>query len=74
MDNGKAALVCIAIIGGFGLLLWLLALTFLQDHRTRCTFDHNELGPMGTDGQWWWDIYKCTDGTERRVLVAGPRG
>lgn len=40
----------------------------------RCTFDRNELGPQGDHGQWWWDIYKCPDGTERRVLVAGPRG
>lgn len=40
----------------------------------RCTFDRNEIGPMGTYGQWWWDIYKCSDGTERRELVAGPRG
>lgn len=35
-----------------------------------CKFDRNEPGPQG----WWWDIYKCSDGTERRVLVASPRG
>jgi hypothetical protein len=40
----------------------------------RCTFDRNELGPKGDHGQWWWEIYKCEDGTERRELVAGPRG
>lgn len=45
----------------------------IKGHPT-CTFDRNELGPMGAHGQWWWDIYKCSDGTERRVLVAGPRG
>lgn len=40
----------------------------------RCVFDRNEPGPRGEYGQWWWDVYKCTDGTERRELVAGPRG
>lgn len=35
-----------------------------------CKFDRNELGPQG----WWWDVYKCSDGTERRQLVASPRG
>ena len=39
-----------------------------------CTFDRNELGPVGAHGQWYWDIYKCSDGTERKVLVASPRG
>lgn len=41
----------------------------------RCAFDRNDVGPKGADGgQWWYDVYKCPDGTERRVLVAGPRG
>lgn len=41
----------------------------------KCVFDRNEIGPKGADGgQWWFDVYKCPDGTERRVLVAGPRG
>lgn len=39
-----------------------------------CRFDRNELGPKGNHGQWWWEFYKCSDGTERRQLVAGPRG
>lgn len=39
-----------------------------------CIFDRNELGPMGSYGQWYWDVYKCADGTEQRELVAGPRG
>lgn len=40
----------------------------------QCTFDHNEIGPMGDHGQWYWDIFKCRDGSERRQLVAGSRG
>lgn len=35
-----------------------------------CKFDRNEPGPQG----WWWDVYKCADGTQRRQLVASPRG
>ena len=38
--------------------------------RPQCVFDRNEPGPQG----WWYDVYKCTDGTERRQLVASPRG
>ncbi len=64
-------------LGFFG-LGWIVGAAMIVQaigkERMRCTFDRNELGPMGTYGQWWWDIYKCTDGTERRVLVAGPRG
>lgn len=53
------------------------ASNLLVSHRAQhqlCTFDRNELGPRGDHGQWWWDIYKCADGSERRALVAGPRG
>lgn len=39
-----------------------------------CTFDRNEIGPKGDHGQWYWEFYKCEDGTERRILVASPRG
>ncbi len=52
----------------------LIAIAAQFTTHTTCTFDRNELGPMGTYGQWWWEIYKCSDGTERRELVAGPRG
>ena len=38
--------------------------------KVRCQFERNEPGPQG----WWWEIYKCSDGTERRELVASPRG
>jgi len=63
-------------IGGAG---WALA---AYKARVTCTFDRNEPRPGelgdGLDGKpvdgWWWDIYKCSDGTERRTLVAGPRG
>lgn len=63
-------------IGGLG---WTVAAN--RSHVT-CTFDRNEprQGEVGDglDGRpvdgWWWDIYKCSDGTERRILVASPRG
>ncbi len=45
-----------------------------QARGQQCVFDRNEIGPMSAHGQWWYDVYKCPDGTERRVLVAGPRG
>lgn len=53
--------------------MYYIILALLLAHPT-CTFDRNEIGPIGTYGQWWWDIYKCSDGTERRILVASPRG
>jgi hypothetical protein len=34
-----------------------------------CKFDRNELRTQG----WWWDVYECSDGTERRQIVVGPR-
>jgi hypothetical protein len=52
----------------------LFAIFGLFAARQQCVFDRNEIGPMGAHGQWWYDVYKCPDGTERRVLVAGPRG
>lgn len=54
---------------GFGALIF----GSRQTHQA-CTFDRNELGPVGSGGQWYWDIFKCADGTERRLMVAGPRG
>jgi len=36
----------------------------------RCWFDRNEPGPNG----WWWEIYRCSNGSERREIVASPRG
>lgn len=62
----------LALALGFVMWAWI-APASSTTHQT-CTFDRNELGPMGAHGQWWWEIYKCSDGTERRVLVAGPRG
>ena len=54
---------------------WILTAVFgIFAARQQCVFDRNEIGPMGAHGQWWYDVYKCPDGTERRVLVAGPRG
>lgn len=67
----------IAALGTFGAML-----DRAFGKRSVCTFDRNEPRKGepgdGLDGKpvdgWWWDIYKCSDGTERRVLVAGPRG
>lgn len=42
--------------------------------RHRFVFDHNEPGPQGTYGQWWWEFSKCKCGAEARELVASPRG
>jgi len=69
------------LVGGIGGFAYLFKSAFGAE-RVRCTFDRNEPrkgeAGDGLDGKpvngWWWDIYKCTDGTERRVLVAGPRG
>lgn len=61
-------LIAIGILVAIALALW-----WPRPH-PRCVFDRNELGPMGEYGQWYWDIYKCSDGTSRRQLVAGPRG
>ena len=48
---------------------------YRPEPKHRCEFDRNEPGPLGANGsQWWWEYYKCDDGTERRMLVAGPRG
>lgn len=65
----------------FGLLALATAASFGAE-RVTCKFDRNEprkgepgdgLNGKPVEG-WWWDVYKCSDGTERRVLVAGPRG
>jgi hypothetical protein len=74
-------------VGSFGLALFLWAVidvaqTLARPMQPECVFDRNEPRKGepgdGLDGKpvngWWWDIYKCSDGTERRVLVAGPRG
>lgn len=70
-----AVAICL-LIGGFG---WALV---AYKSRVTCTFDRNEprQGEVGdglngepVDG-WWWEIYKCSDGTEHRILVASPRG
>lgn len=53
----------LAVIGASWYLIGAVA------HPT-CKFDRNEPAPQG----WWWDIYKCSDGSERRELVASPRG
>lgn len=63
---------CLIVVGYIAFAFYMVRATGAE--RLRCAFDRNELGPMGAYGQWWWDIYKCADGTERRVLVAGPRG
>ena len=36
----------------------------------RCVFDHYLPAPQG----WWFEFYKCPDGTWRRNMVAGQRG
>jgi hypothetical protein len=60
------------------LLVWFLllgiAIGLSPSHQQRCIFDRNEIGPKGDYGQWYWEFYKCDDGTERRQMVAGPRG
>jgi len=73
------------IIVAIGLCLFIAGFGLALDTNkspVTCTFDRNEprQGEVGDglDGKpvdgWWWDIYKCSDGTERRVLVAGARG
>lgn len=43
---------------------------YMAKEQLLCSFTHNEAGPQG----WWYDVYKCSDGSERRILVASPRG
>lgn len=62
-------LFCIGFLSITASVIWSLG-----QQKIRCTFDRNEIGPIGSHGQWYWEIYKCSDGTERRELVAGPRG
>lgn len=71
MTTGEriAMVVSWVLIGG-----WVIGLYLIMPHGMRCTFDRNEIGPKGDNGQWYWEFFKCDDGTERRVLVAGPRG
>lgn len=58
----------------FALLLIAAYVERFPARQLRCTFDRNEIGPKGNFGQWYWEFYKCDDGTERRQMVAGPRG
>lgn len=62
------ALLMIGIVTGIG------GAILVPPANQQCVFNRNELGPQGTYGQWWWNVYKCPDGTEQRELVAGPRG
>lgn len=58
-------------------VMWMAYGALLESftQKQRCVFDRNDIGPKDADGgQWWYDVYQCPDGTERRVLVAGPRG
>lgn len=70
---GAAAIMLRPILIGLAVAAVLLvgAGYFLGSRQQpRCVFDRNEPGPQG----WWWEIYKCSDGSERRELVASPRG
>lgn len=63
-----------ACLACFALLLIAAYVEQFPARQLRCTFDRNEIGPKGNFGQWYWEFYKCDDGTERRQMVAGPRG
>lgn len=74
-------LVTLPVVSKVGLaLVWIIVAAlwlgwyFAATHQ-KCVFDRNDLGPKDANGgQWWYDVFKCPDGTERRVLVAGRRG
>lgn len=71
-SNGTPKIILLAIVIAF--FAGVAQLILGRPSPPRCAFDRNELGPMGDHGQWYWEYYKCSDGTERRQLVAGPRG
>ena len=66
-DGLAAAVIIVPTVVAILALVWV---TMASPRHPQCHFDRNEPGPQG----WWWEIYKCSDGTERRMLVASPRG
>lgn len=76
LDDSRNFGFLLLIVGLPLILLFGTILTAALDRtHPRCEFDRNELGPIGAyGGQWYWEYYKCSDGTTRRQMVAGPRG